>query len=272
MPYTTTDGKTFWIDSPLPTAPNTGVTTHTYLVWDNSNPTEMEERRHPNWKYSNGAYVSDDYLYYNENYVLIGIGTVPATSIGSTIYNVVQKDPTQWIGYSTNTIPQTIEKTYFQREVVDNKPTGHAYNQVAIQTGITYTSNTVATVEYGAHTLVGDELDARENNYRVALNDLRRVLLDIETNEVTEAYAKGDTLTNSFAAYYSGLKSLATVGIALSDYSGDEIELAFYLQRTYENPYYRGEYTTNEDIIRLGIGTHPVFNTLGITTSPDIIV
>lgn len=271
MPITTSGQETYWIDDPLPSAPNSGVLTNFYVR-------ESDEKvvGHPGWWYGDQTpitYVSNEYLYENESYSLIyEAETKPASSVGSTTYLVTAKDISEWVGYSAVGLGSTIGRLYHQYKIVNNPPTDYAWNQVAIATGYSFVESPseVATVGYTSETLTGDSLQNRIITYRRNLNELRRTLLDIENETATDLLSRGKSLTTDFQSYYKDLKELTTVGIALSSYTFAEIELTFHLLNEYSSPYYNGEYTTNEDVVRLGIGTHPVFSSLGITTSPDI--
>ena len=172
MPYTSSQfSGSYWIDDPIPTAPNLGVQSNFYVKPDNT------LIKHPGWKYSNGALVSNEYLFNNKSYKLV-VDTYPTViGIGTTIY-VDRKPVTSWVGIGTTALQvdwheytiaygNTIPVTTFSEKVETEF------------TSFVTTPTEIATITYSAVGLGSTALLEKIQRYRDYLGDVRQNLLTI---------------------------------------------------------------------------------------------
>lgn len=107
------EDKIYWMPDSIPEYSlkwNISQEIKTYILSDGS------VRKFPKWYYDNGAYVDDDYLFYNEGWKIL-LDDEPQLGINRQV-QIELKPKDQW----NYTEEKSVKKTYWEREIVDNIP------------------------------------------------------------------------------------------------------------------------------------------------------
>lgn len=106
------EDKIYWMPSIIPENSlkwNISQEIKTYILPDGS------VRKFPKWYYDNGAYVDDDYLFYNEGWKIL-LDDEPQLGINRQV-QIELKPKDQW----NYTEEKLVKKTYWEREIFDIK-------------------------------------------------------------------------------------------------------------------------------------------------------
>lgn len=209
MPYTSSPfSGTYWIDDPIPSAPNLGVQSNFYVKPDNT------VIKHPGWQYPNGALVSDEYLFNNKSYKLVVNSVPPVVGVGTTLF-IDRKPASEWVGIGTT----ALQVDWYEYTIAfgNTFPNFDFDQEVTVGTSFTTTPSEVATFTYNVVGLGSTAYLEKIQQYRNFLGDVRNNLLAIG---ITSASGIDTSAVPSGTFTQQRFETLNFVGVGLRTTSG----------------------------------------------------
>lgn len=178
MPYTSSEySGSYWIDDPIPSAPNLGVQSNFYVTDTN------EVISHPGWQYQNGALVSDEYLFNNKGYKLVVNTTPPVVGVGTTLY-IDRKAVTSWVGIGTTSLQ--VEWHQYVVSYANTAPVPNFNQELKSEfTSFVTTPTEIATITYSVVGLGSTALISKIQSYRNDLGSIRQTLINLGISSAT---------------------------------------------------------------------------------------
>jgi hypothetical protein len=183
---------------------------------------EEIEKKHPGWKYDNGALVCDEYLFKNNGWQLI-VDNYPTDSSGKI---VVRNPSNLWINSSEN---NTVEVTYKIYTILDDESVdSDNLKTKTLKNQLDWSYNEedlTVTKTYEITYYTDEELNQKK---LFDLRTARNIILGRTDYMITLGYEKNKTISQKMKDYRQGLRDITeTIDLSKVTFSDIRSEKCF---------------------------------------------